>query len=114
VSHAAVPLSLIALGMGLAEYRIRDGWRASAAICALKLVALPLIVFALARALSLPPLETQVVVLLSALPVGANVYLMSRQFNTLGGPIAASMLVSTALASVTTPLVLALTAASFR
>ncbi len=114
VSHAAVPLSLIALGMGLAEYKIRDGWRPSAAICVLKLIASPLVVFALARALSLPPLETQVVVLLSALPVGANVYLMSRQFNTLGGPIAASMLVSTALASVTTPLVLALTAASFR
>jgi malonate transporter and related proteins len=114
ISHAAVPLSLIALGMGLAEYRIRDGWQASAAICALKLVALPLVVFALARALSLPPLETQVVVLLSALPVGANVYLMSRQFNALGGPIAASMLVSTALAAATTPLVLALTAASFR
>ena len=68
----------------------------------------------LTRALSLPPLEAQVVVLLSALAVGANVHLMPRQFNSLGGPVAASMLVSTALASVTTPLVLALTAASLR
>ena len=62
----------------------------------------------LARALLLPPVETQAIVLLAALPVGANVYLMSRQFGTLGGPVAASLVVSTALAAVTTPLILAL------
>jgi hypothetical protein len=36
--------------------------------------------------------------------------LMSRQFDTLGGPIAASLLISTVLAAATTPLILALTA----
>jgi malonate transporter and related proteins len=35
---------------------------------------------------------------------------MSRQFDTLGGPIAASLLISTALAAATTPLILGLTA----
>ena len=34
VGEAAVPLSLIAMGMGLAEYGIREGWRVSAAITA--------------------------------------------------------------------------------
>jgi hypothetical protein len=62
----------------------------------------------LARALGLPALETQVIVLLAALPVGANVYLMSRQFDTLGGPVAASLVISTVLAAVTTPLLLTL------
>jgi predicted permease len=114
IGQAAVPLSLIALGMGLAQYRIREGWRQSAAICALKLVAQPLVVFALARLIALPPLETQAVVLLGALPVGANVYLMSQQFDTLGGPVAASLLISTAVAAATTPLLLSLSAASFR
>jgi malonate transporter len=33
---------------------------------------------------------------------------MSRQFDTLGGPVAASLVLSTALAAVTTPLVLVL------
>ncbi len=106
VGEAAVPLSLIALGMGLAEYGIREGWRVSAAITALKLVVQPAVVWLLARALSLPPLETKAIVLLAALPVGANVYLMSRQFDTLGGPVAASLVLSTALAVVTTPLLL--------
>ncbi len=110
IGNAAVPLSLIALGMGLAEYRIREGWRISAAMSALKLVVQPAVVFALARALALPPLETQAIVMLASLPVGANVYLMSRQFDTLGGPVAASLVMSTALAAATTPLILALVA----
>src|ERR1700686_1943871 len=108
IGSAAVPLSLIALGMGLAEYRIREDWRISAAMSTLKLIVQPAIVFGLARALALPPLETQAIVMLASLPVGANVYLMSRQFETLGGPVAASLLLSTALAAVTTPLTLAL------
>lgn len=108
VGEAAVPLSLIALGMGLAAYRIREGWRVSATITALKLALQPAVVWLLARALKLPSLETQAVVMLASLPVGANVYLMSRQFDTLGGPIAASLVLSTALAAATTPLILAL------
>jgi hypothetical protein len=112
VGQAAVPLSLIALGMGLAEYGAREGWRQSMAICVIKLAVQPAVVFLLAHALLLPPLETRVVVMLASLPVGANVYLMSRQFGVLGGPIASSLVVSTALAAVTTPIVLALSSES--
>jgi hypothetical protein len=112
VGQAAIPLSLIALGMGLAEFGIRDGWRESAAISLLKLAVQPFIVFALARVLGLPPIETQAIVLLASLPVGANVYLMAREFGTLGGPVAASLVLSTTLAAVTTPVVLALTGGS--
>jgi hypothetical protein len=108
ISQAAIPLSLIALGMGLAAFGIREGLPISMTISALKLFVQPLVVFLLARALALPTLETQVIVLLAALPAGANVYLMSRQFNTLGGPVAASLVISTVLAAATTPLLLAL------
>jgi hypothetical protein len=99
VGQAAVPLSLIALGMGLAEYGAREGWHQSMTICALKLAVQPIVVFLLARALALPPLERRVVVMLASLPVGANVYLMSRQFGVLEGPIASSLVISTALAA---------------
>jgi hypothetical protein len=108
IGEAAVPLSLIALGMGLAAYRIREGWRVSVTITLLKLALQPAVVWLLAWALALPPLETQAIVMLASLPVGANVYLMSRQFDTLGGPVAASLVLSTALAAVTTPLILTL------
>ena len=58
-------------------------------------------------------LITRVFVLsmLASLPVGANVYLMSRQFETKGGAIAASLVLSTALGAATTPLLLALATA---
>ena len=111
IGQAAVPLSLIALGMGLAQYGFRQGLRQSAAVCVFKLVVHPLTVALLAWALALPPLETSAIVLLAALPVGANVYLMARQFDTLGGPIAGSLVLSTAVAAATTPVLLAVTAA---
>jgi predicted permease len=49
-----------------------------------------------------------VVVLLASLPVGVNVYLMSRQFKTMEGPVASSMVISTALSALTTPMILTL------
>lgn len=112
LSASAIPMSLVALGMGLAEYGVRAGLKHSAAICTLKLVALPVFVWLLARMLALPPTETLAVVLLSAMPTGANVYLMARQFATMEGPIASALVLSTTLAALTTPLTLALLAAS--
>ncbi|MCX7173149.1 MAG: AEC family transporter [Proteobacteria bacterium] len=109
LGQIAAPLSLVVVGMGLADYGIREGWTQSLAICLLKLVLLPFAVWVLASVLALPILETQVIVLLSSLSVGVNVYLMSRQFNTMEAPVATSMLLSTALSCVTAPLILSLT-----
>ena len=106
LANAAIPLSLVALGMGLAGFGIAAGWRESAAMAAVKLVVHPLAVFAAARLLALPALETAAIVMLAALPVGANVYLMSRQFNVLTGAVASAIVFTTALAAVTTPVVL--------
>ena len=108
LGQAAAPLALVALGMGLAEYGARDGWRISVAITTIKLLIQPFVVWLLARALGLPEMETRVVVLLSSIAVGANVYLMSRQFKVLEGPVASSLVLSTGLAALTTPLALTL------
>ena len=108
LGQPAPPLALVALGMGLAEYGVREGWRISLAISAMKLLVQPLVVWLLAYWLGLPAMETQVVVLLASIAVGTNVYLMSRQFQSLEGPVASSLLLSTGLAAITTPLVLTL------
>lgn len=104
----AVPLALVALGMSLAAYKVKDGLKESYAICLLKLIVQPLVIWGLAVMLGLPPLESKVVVLLGSMSVGINVYLMSRQFNALTGPAATSMLLSTVFSAVTTPLLLML------
>jgi predicted permease len=108
IANAAIPLSLIALGMSLGEHGVRSEWRESVAMTAIKLLAHPAAVFAIAWLIALPALETGTVVMLATLPVGANVYLMSREFRTLEAAVAASLVLSTALAAVTTPLALAL------
>ncbi|MFT4173179.1 MAG: AEC family transporter [Rhodocyclaceae bacterium] len=110
IATAAAPMALLALGMGLATYPVRQDWHLSVSICVMKLIVQPLAVWLIARALGLPTMETQVVVLLASIAVGANVYLMARQFNALEGPVAASLVLSTALAALTTPLALTLTA----
>lgn len=108
VGDMAAPLSLIVLGMGLAEYKIREGLKVSSLICVLKLAILPLVIYGIARLLNLPTLETYVVVLLGSMSIAINCYIMSRQFNLLQPEIASSLLVSTVLSSFTTPLILAI------
>jgi malonate transporter and related proteins len=77
------------------------------AICVLKLIVQPLAVWLLAVMLGLPPIERNAVVLLASMSVGANVYLMAVQFGALQGAIASSLVISTAFAAITTPLILA-------
>lgn len=108
VAQIASPLSLIVLGMGMAEYRISERWQISVAVCILKLVVQPMIVWLLAIWLGLPPLETQVVVLLGSMAIGINVYLMARQFDALVAPVASSLLLSTMLSALTTPIIMTL------
>lgn len=106
IGDMAAPLSLIVLGMGLAEYKIRDGWRLSSTICLIKLAVLPFVIYLLAKLLNLPTLETYVVVLLGSISIAINCYIMSRQFNLLQAQIASSLLISTILSSITTPFIL--------
>jgi len=93
--------------MGLAEYGIRSGWQQSIAITTLKLVVQPLVVWLLGAAIGLPATELKVVVLLASMSVGVNVYLMSAQFQTLQSAVASSLVLSTALAAFTTPVLMA-------
>jgi hypothetical protein len=106
LAKVAAPAALFVLGLGLTRYGVREGWRYSLAICALKLLLMPLVVWALAHALGLPLLETKVIVLLAAMAMGANVYLVALQFETLQGPIASALVISTLLTALTTPVLL--------
>ena len=108
ISQTGTPLALIALGMGLSEYGIGSELRLSSTVCFIKLLVTPLFVWCLAWLLGIPVMETQVVVLLSSVSVGASVFLVSRQYKALEGPIASSLILSTLLAAVTIPLMLSL------
>lgn len=106
VSGMAAPLSLIALGMSLACYDIRDGLRESYAICALKLLIQPIVIAAIAYAIALPVAETKVVVLLGSMATGVNVYLMAQRFGVMQAASATSTLLSTLFSALTTPMLM--------
>jgi malonate transporter len=107
VGNVAAPAALLMLGMGLAAFPLRHEWRSSVAVCTLKLLLQPLVVWSLAIALGLPRLELQAVVLVASMSVGINVYLMSLQFQSIQGTIANSIVLSNLFAAFTTPLLLA-------
>jgi predicted permease len=106
LGQIAAPLTLVTLGMSLSHYKISQGWRESSAICLIKLLLMPGLIWVLAYALHLPQQESQVVVLLGSMAVGINVYLMAQKFNVLQGATATSMLISTLLSTLTTPLLM--------
>ncbi|MCW0323465.1 hypothetical protein NB714_004326 [Pantoea dispersa] len=108
VSDMAAPLSLIALGMSLSRYNLRQGLRESYAICLLKLLVQPLVIALIAFVTKLPAAETQVVVLMGSMALGVNVYLMAQKFGVMQGASATSTLFSTALSALTTPILMML------
>jgi hypothetical protein len=103
----AGPAALLALGFELAGFAIRSALTSTFALCAVKLVVQPLVVWLLALALGLPALELRAVVLVASMAVGINVYLMAVRFQALQGEIATSIVLSNVLAALTTPLLLA-------
>lgn len=110
LGQTGMPLALVALGMGLADYDLKAEWRLSTAIAILKLLVLPVVVLSLAKLIGLPPLETQVIVLLGSIGLGANVFLMAKQFKAVEGGIAGALIISTIGSAITTPLLLAINA----
>lgn len=108
LGQVSAPLTLVTLGMSLSQYKIRQGIKESAAICALKLVLMPATIWLLALLLHLPREESQVVVLLGSMAVGVNVYLMAQKFGVMQGTTAASMLISTLISILSTPLLMLL------
>ena len=103
----AGPAALLALGLELAGFAIRRALASTLALCTIKLVVQPIVVWLLAIAIRLPALELRAVVLVASMAVGVNVYLMAVRFQTLQGEIASSIVISNVFAAFTTPLLLA-------
>ena len=106
MAGAASPLALFAVGVGLTQYSVKSGLKLSASISVLKLAVQPLIVFFLAQLLDLDWQATRAACLLACLPVGVNVYIMAQEFNALKAVAANSLLITTALSTVTLPLIM--------
>lgn len=106
MADAAAPVALFAVGVGLTQYRITANLSTTLLITFLKLGLQPLVVYGLCRIFNLGHEAMQATCLLACLPVGVNVYIMAQEFKVMQGATANSLLVTTALASVTMPLIM--------
>lgn len=83
IGNAAAMLALFAMGMSLRRFGVHGNVLPAFAIGALKLVAMPVLVFAATRwVFPLPPLWAKAMVLAAACPTGVNAYLIATRFRT--------------------------------
>lgn len=116
LGNAAAPVGVFALGLAARQWSGGgSGFPALriAPLVAGKLVLHPLVTWiALAVVLELDPFWVTAGVLYSALPIAANVFVISERFGTDSRPIAAAIVLSTALAALTFPIAIWLVSAA--
>ncbi|MDD2713750.1 MAG: AEC family transporter [Simplicispira sp.] len=110
LGQALGPLALLLVGVTLAFGRVGAHFQAALRIALVKNLVFPCVVAACGWALGLHGLALSVMVVASSLPVGANVFLFALRYGVAQDEVTASIAVSTALALVTVPVVLLLTA----
>ncbi len=95
LAAASAPAALAGLGAALAGYRIAGDLRDSTALCGLKLLAHPVMVWFAAGAVGLGEFERAVAVLASAMPVGANVFVLAQHYGIYERRASAAVVLST-------------------
>ena len=105
----AGPMALLSLGAALNGMHIAGDLKESLVVTAMKLVALPLLVWLAAdRVFGLPPLETAVATVAAAMPTGANVFILARRYDLYLRRAASMVLISTIGSVVTISIILML------
>ena len=108
LAQAGSPTALIALGINLFRFEVRGAKLGIVVMCALKLLAMPGLAWMFAYFLQLPPIVAGVVVLLAAMPTGANAYIFAVQYQRLVNPVSGAVALGTMVAAMTLPLVVLL------
>ena len=108
LAQAGSPTALIALGINLFRFEVRGAKLGIVIMCALKLLAMPAVAWMLAHLLQLPPVVAGVVVLVAAMPTGANAYIFAVQYQRLVNPVSGAVALGTMLAAVSLPLIVVL------
>lgn len=108
LGQAALPIMLLCVGASLKLRGLQADLLPMAIAAGGKLVLFPLVIFALALALGLPPLTAQVALIYGALPTGVAAYTLARQMGGDASLMAAMITVQTLLAFALMPLWLGL------
>jgi malonate transporter and related proteins len=94
---ALTPCALFAIGLGLSVEGMRSNLAASLALAVVKLVIMPLIVYALCVASGLNPLYTIAAVVCGAVPTAKTVYILAGEYKVEEPLVAATVSITTLL-----------------
>ncbi|MBR0842828.1 AEC family transporter [Bradyrhizobium liaoningense] len=97
VAAALTPCALFAIGLGLSIEGLRSNLTASFALAAVKLIAMPLIVYGLCVVLGLNPLYTVAAVICAAVPTAKTVYVLAHEHKVEEKLVAATVSITTML-----------------
>ena len=106
LGQALGPMALLLVGVTLAYSTVGAYFKAALRIAIVKNLVYPAVLAVCGWALGLRGLPLAVMVVTSALPVGANVFLFAQRYEVAQDEVTASVALSTALALVTLPVVL--------
>ncbi|MBX9926380.1 MAG: AEC family transporter [Hyphomicrobiaceae bacterium] len=106
LARAGVPAALVSLGLSLTAFKVEGDMRTVGALLVLKMLVMPLVAAGFAVALNLPALSSAIVILMAALPAGANAYLFARQEGAVVNAVSGAVALGTALAVVTLTMIL--------
>lgn len=104
------PLALLLVGVSLSGASIGSHLRGAVSLSLLKLLLLPVLVVGIAWLCGISGLPLTIMAVAASLPMGANVFLFSQRYEVAQDLVTASIAVSTALALLTVPLVMAVAA----
>lgn len=108
LSKMALPLGLLAVGVGLNLKAMRGGGAALWGSCLLKLLLYPLCFILIAIWLALPHDAVAVLLIFVSLPTASSAYILARQMGGDAPLMAAIITLQTLLAAATMPLVISL------
>jgi predicted permease len=103
LAQTALPAGLLSVGAAMRFERGQGPVSAHAYWLTIKLLALPAIAWALSRALALPPLESNVLVIVAALPTASTAYVLAVRMGGAGDAVATQVTAGTLLAMATLP-----------
>ncbi len=107
LADASVPTALFALGVSLAGYSLKGSWDGMFTVISLKMVLMPLLVFALSHfVFQLQPLWAKVAVLFAAMPTGANAFLFAQRNDEAVPAVSGAIAAGTALAAISASFIL--------
>jgi malonate transporter len=107
MAAAVAPAALFSLGLSLIDRKLTGNATEVIWLTALKVIVNPILTFALVSYIFvLDPLWAQAAIILSAMPIGANPYIIAQQYNVHVETVSSAIVVSTGVSVITVSLLL--------